>query len=329
MFIKFFRSSFPVQYLVIGFIGLLLWGKAFFISPPMPVPEGSVPFYNALYKLLHELPHLASVLGFLLVLLEALWLNVILNEHELVLKNSSLAALVFLILLSSDPLYLTLQPVNISILILLAVLHNLMKTYSRTEDLDLVYASGFFVAIGSLFYFPFLMVYAIVPVTVILFRSSKWREWAAGFIGFLTPFLFLAVYNFVSDRLLTEIQVYRKMVSGFLLYPIYLHYDDYILGIFTTILSVWGLYYMLRGPMEKTAEIRAKTYIFLWLILIIILSVTFSTTLVQYHQQLIFPSLTLMLTSTFLGIRKKRWAEIIFLIYFLLILVNSYFYNPV
>jgi len=329
MFIRFFRSSFPIQYLVIGVIGILLWGKAFFMPPPMPVPEGCVPFYSLLFNLLHDLPHLASITGFLLVIFEAWWLNVLLNEHELVLKNSSLAALIFIILISSDPIYLTLNPVNISILMLLTVLSNLMKSYSRTDDLDLVYAAGFFIAIGSLFYFPFFILFAIIPVTVILFRSSKWREWAAAIIGFLTPFFFLAVFYFVSDQLMAQIMVYEKMISGFLFYPIHLHYDDYILGLFTTILSVWGLYYMLRGPIEKTAEIRAKTYILLWLIPIIILSVAFSTILLQYHQLLIFPSLTLMLTSTFLGIRKKRWAEIIFLIYFLLILVNSYFYNPV
>jgi hypothetical protein len=313
---------------VIGFIGLLLWGKAFVMPPPMPVPEGPVPFYSLLYSLLHDLPHLATLTGFILVIFETWWLNILLNEHELVLKNSSLAALIFIILISSDPIYLTIHPLNISIFLLIIVLNNLMKTYSRLEDLDLVYAAGFFTAIGSLFYFPFLILFAIIPVTVVLFRSGKWREWAAGFIGFFTPYFFLAVYYFVSDRLLSQLTVYEKMISGFFLYPIHLHYDDYFLGIFTTILAIWGLYYMLRGPMEKTAEIRAKTYIFLWLILITILSVAYSTTLVQYHPLLIFPSLTLMLTSTFLGIRKKRWAEIIFLIYFLLILVNSYFYNP-
>ena len=118
------------------------------------------------------------------------------------------------------------------------------------------------------------------------------------------------------------------MLSSLFFYPIHLQTDDWVIGIFTLVLALWGLYYLMRGPMEKTAEIRAKTYLIVWLILISFPSVAYSTTLVVFHLVMLFPTLTLLLTSAFLGIKKKRWAEIIFLIYFLMILVNSYFYNP-
>jgi len=328
MFIRFFRSSFPIQYLVIGLIGLMLWGKAFIMPPRIPAPEGPVPLYNLLYSLFINMPHLAVILGFLLVLLESWWLNILFNRNELVPKNSSLAALVFLILMSSSPVFLTFHPLNISILITFLILDNLMRSYSRTNDLDLVYGAGFFAALGSLFYFPYLLMLAIIPLSFLLFRSVKWREWASAFIGFLTPYVFLAVFYFLTDQLAGQIVVYEKMVASFFFYPIHLHTDDWVIGIFTLVLAIWGLYYQLSGPMEKTAEIRAKTYLVVWLVVLSLLSVAYSTTLVVYHFVMLFPSLTLMLTSAFLGIKKKRWAEIIFLIYFLLILVNSYFYNP-
>jgi len=214
------------------------------------------------------------------------------------------------------------------VLITIIILNDLMRSYSKSNDLDLVYGAGFFVAIGSLIYFPYLLMMAIVPVSFILFRSGKWREWAAAFIGFSTPYIFLGVYYFISDQLLDQIVLYEKMISSFLFYPIHLHTDDWVIGIFTLVLVIWGFYYLMSGPMEKTSEIRAKTYLVIWLVVISLLSGTFSITLVVYHPVMLFPSLTLMLTSAFLGIRKKRWAEIIFLIYFLIILFNSYFYNP-
>ncbi|MCX6286553.1 MAG: hypothetical protein NTY96_05515 [Bacteroidetes bacterium] len=328
MFIRFFRSSFPIQYLVIGLIGLMLWGKSFIMPPHIPAPEGPVPLYNLLYLLLSNMPHLAVIMGFVLVLLETWWLNILFSRNELVLKNSSLASLIFLIMMSSSPVYLTIHPLNISILITIIILNNLMRSYSRTNDLDFVYGAGFFAALGSLFYFPYLMMLVIIPVSLVLFRSSKWREYAAAFIGFITPYVFLAVYYFLNDQLAGQIVVYEKMVASFFFYPIHLHTDDWVIGIFTLVLALWGFYYQLSGPMEKTAEIRAKTYLVVWLVLLSMLSVAYSTTLVIYHIVLIFPSLTLLLTSAFLGIKKKRWAEIIFLIYFLLILVNSYFYKP-
>ena len=153
MFIRFFRSSFPIQYLVIALVGLILWGKAFIQPPPMPAPEGPVPLYSLLYTLLNGFPHIAVIFAFILVLIESWLLNILLNKHELVLKNSSLASLIFLIMMSSSPIYLTLNPLNITILTSLIILNNLMLSYSRAEDLDLIFSSGFFSAIGSLFYF--------------------------------------------------------------------------------------------------------------------------------------------------------------------------------
>lgn len=328
MFIRFFRSSFPAQYIVIGLIGLMLWGKSFVQPPPMPAPEGPVPLYSLLFFLLSGIPHLAVLVGFLLVFAETWWLNILLNKHELVLKNSSLASLVFIIMMSSSPLYLTTHPLNICMLCLIIIINNLMLSYNRADDLDLIYSSGFFTAIGSLVYFPFLLMLIIIPVSFILFRSGKWREQAAAIIGFITPFIFLSVYYFLTDQLKDQVGSYKKMFSSFFFYPIHLHTDDWLIGISTLVLAIWGFYYLLSGPMSKTAEIRAKTYLIVWLVLISILSVIYSTSLVVYHLIMIFPALTLMLTSAFLGIKKKRWAEIIFLIYFLLILVNSYFYNP-
>ncbi|MCX6241102.1 MAG: hypothetical protein NTX43_04765 [Bacteroidetes bacterium] len=328
MFIRFFRSSFPIQYLVIGLIGFMLWGKSFIQPPPIPMPEGPVPLYNLLYSILSNLPHLAVITGFVLVALETWWLNILLNNNELVLKNSSLASLIFIIMMSSSPVYLTVHPLNISILISIAILNNLMRSYNRTDSLDLIYGAGFYTAIGSLFYFPFLLMLAIVPISFFLFRSGRWREWAAALIGFITPFIFLSVYFFVTDQLSDQVVLYEKMVASFFFYPIHLHTDDWIIGIASIVLAAWGLYYLLRGPMEKTVEIRAKTYLIVWLLAISLLSVAYSTTLLVYHLVMLFPTLTLLLTSAFLGIKKKRWAEIIFLIYFLLILINSYFYNP-
>jgi len=306
----------------------MLWGKSFIQPPPMPLPEGPVPLYDLLYSIMSPFPLLSVITGFLLVLFETWWLNVLLNRHELVLKNSSLASLVFIIMMSSSPIYLIIHPLNICVLLSIIILNNLMKSYSRADDLDLVYGAGFFSAIGSLFYFPYLLMLAIIPISFVLFRSSKWREWAAAFIGFFTPYMFLAVYYFLTDQFLPQIEGYQKIIFSFLLYPIHLHSDDWVIGIATLVLAAWGFYYLISGPMEKTAEIRAKTYLVVWLVLVSLLSVVYSRTLVVYHLAMLFPSLTLMLTSAFLGIKKKRWAEIIFLIYFLVILVNSYFYNP-
>jgi len=94
--VRYFKSSFPGQFITIGVIGLLLWGTRAIHLSEMPVPEGPVPLYSILYSWLSPFPYLAIGIGFVLVLFQAIWLNYIALKHDLVPHNTSLTALFFL-----------------------------------------------------------------------------------------------------------------------------------------------------------------------------------------------------------------------------------------
>src|ERR1035437_1483732 len=130
MFLRFFRSGFATQYIAIGIIGILLWSRAFFSPPGMPPPDGPVPLYELIYALLNTSPHAASLIGFILTLLSAFLLNRLLTRNEVVLKNSSLSALIFIALMSYFPFLLTLHQLSIATFILIMILERLNKSYS-------------------------------------------------------------------------------------------------------------------------------------------------------------------------------------------------------
>ena len=159
MILRFFRSGFPIQYITIGIIGALLWSRAFIDPPGMPAPDGPVPLYGLIYSLLYNSPHLACILGFILTLLSAFLLNRLLTENEVVLKNSSLSALIFIGLMSYFPFFLTLHQLSIVSFFLLMILERLYKSYSKSESLELNYVAGFLIGIASLFYLPFILVF--------------------------------------------------------------------------------------------------------------------------------------------------------------------------
>ena len=256
--IRFFKSSFVVQSFAICITGLVLWGKSFFEPPPMPVPDGFVPFYSFLYSLLSEFPSLQVIAGYLLVMVSAFILNRLLYKHNIVHKNTLLTGFVFMILMSYYPEFQTVQPVNIAAFFLLLILNQLLQSYNREEALDLIYSSGFLATIGSYVYFPFIFFYGLILISFILFRSGKWREWISSFFGLLTPFLFLATYYFWFDTLMPKINEYLGMftIRADLMpfkKPVYL-----ILTSFITLLSIYSVLYSLTNRMEKTIERKRK-----------------------------------------------------------------------
>lgn len=323
MFIRFFKSGFPVQYITIGAIGIVLWIRGFIDPVSMPKPDGPVPLYTIIYDLLSGMPTIAAMMGFILVLGESFWLTAIMNKHELVLKNSSLSALVFFVLMSFIPDQLTITPINITLFFLILILKNLLRSYNKPEHLDLVYSAGFFIAVAGLFYIPFLIWFAFVPISFVIFRSGQWREWIVSLIGIVTPFIFLSVFYFWFNEFTARALEYSTFFRSLLFYPAPVRMDFWLIGGYTLLLALWGIFTTWSGPMEKTVEIRAKTNLFLWIILFSGFSFTFARSLAIYHFALAFPAFALVISGTLNNLKKTVAAEWIILVYFILVLLNN------
>jgi hypothetical protein len=290
----------------------------------MPAPEGPVPLYSFLYFLLSDQPTLASFIGFIIVLAETYWLTLILSQHELVLKNSSLSALVFLVLMSFLPGQLTLNPINISLGFMVLILYHLLISYNKPEHLDRIFAAGFFTSIASLFYLPFLLWFFFVIISFLVFRAGNWRAWLAAVIGLITPFIYLAVWYFWYDELNVRAVEYPEFFRHILVFPIQFHTDFWIFCGGTVMLALWGIYAYSNGP-EKTVEIRAKSNILLWTLVFTVISFTFTRSMAIYHLAFAMPAMTMVMTSMLTNLKKTRVAETILLIYFLSVLLNNLF----
>jgi putative flippase GtrA len=323
MFLRFFRSCFPMQYIVIGIIGILLWSHAFFEPPAMPAPDGPVPLYKLIYTLLHGLPHAACIIGFILTLLSAFLLNRLLTQNEVVLKNSSLSALLFIALMSYFPFLLTLHQLSIATLILLMILERLYKSYSKSESLELTYVAGFLIGIASLFYLPFILFFFFLLISFIIFRNIDWHEWIGSFIGLVTPYIFLSVYYFWFDEWMLKAYEYQHFfMISFDLAP-FREPTFLILSGIILVLLVFGLVTGLSRLSEKTIEIRKKTILLIWLIPVMVLSIFFSASLLKYHLLISFITLSGLLSVYLLKIRKSFWQELIFVGILVILLLNN------
>ena len=100
-----------MQYLVLIIIAALLWLRAY-ISPCSNIDANDIsPLYALLLNALPANTLLGSIAAFALLLAEALILNFILIRHDLLPKNSLVAALVFVVLMSIMPQAIGLGPI--------------------------------------------------------------------------------------------------------------------------------------------------------------------------------------------------------------------------
>lgn len=323
--IRFFKSSFVVQYFAICLTGLVLWGRSFFDPPLMPLPDGFVPFYSFLYSILSGLPLIQVIAGYILVIVSAFILNHLLYRHNIVQKNTSMTGFIFVILMSSYPEFQIIQPVNIAVFFLLLIMTQLLQSYNKEEPLDTIYSAGFLTTLGSCFYFPFIFFFGLILISFIFFRLVKWREWVSSFLGLLTPFLFMVTYYFWLDSLKVKIEEYLGMFSihaDVLPFhkPVYI-----ILTSFITLLSFYSLLYSLTNRIEKTIELKRKNLLLNWVIFFVLVSFPFTSSLTGYHLVLAFITFSGAIAFYLMQIRKTFWQELLLVLFLLFLILNNSF----
>ena len=323
MVLRFFRSSFATQYLVIGFIAVLLWIHAFIYPPLMPPPDGPVPCYSLIYNLFAGIPRLATFIGFILTLVSAYLLNRLLTNNEVLPKNSSLSALILIVLMSYFPFLLTLHQLSIAALILLVILDQLFRSYNKLESLELSFVAGFLTGVASLFYLPFLIFFLFLWISLIIFRNYDWHEWVGSFIGLVTPFIFLSVYYFWFDKWIIKAHEY---IGFFMISFNPAPFSDpsfLIFSLIVLVLLIFGLIENLSHLSEKTIEIRKKTTLLIWLIPVMMISIPFAANMLKYHLLISFITLSGLLCGYLFRLRKTFWQELIFVGILLLLLLNN------
>jgi len=288
------------------------------------MPDGPVVLYNLVYINLHDFPFIATLFGFILVLAETYFIASMFSRHELVLKNSSLSALIFIVLMSFLPPHLTLTPLNISVGFIILILYQILIYYNKPEHLDRVFIAGFFTSMASFFYLPIIIWFAFVIISLLVCRAGSWRAWIVTIIGFVTPFIYLAVWSYWRNEFIETAEQYVTFFSRIVLFPNPFNTDFYILGGYTLLVAVWGILFYRKGT-DKVVEIRAKSNVLLWTLFFVITSFLFSRSMAVYHIALAIPALTMVITRTLTGLKKTRLAEAILIIYFFAVLLNNIF----
>jgi len=135
-----------------------------------------------------------------LILIQAFYLNKVMNKYNFFGKPGFLVALLYLSFACFGNSLDELSPILICNFIFIRMIDKLIEVYHREEAKAIMFDLGMLVGIGSLIYYPFAAMLLSVWVGLRLFRPFYWREWIAPILGFLTVLFLVWVYYFWMDR---------------------------------------------------------------------------------------------------------------------------------
>ena len=329
MLIKFFRSSFLIQYFALVLLTAAIWIPGFLANPGLPVePQLITPLYNLAHYVLGMLGFASPAVAVAIVLISALTLNNILVFHDLTPKNNILPAFIFILLISSNPLTLCSYPVILSLPFFTWFLHTIYKMNDEPENYMEVFNASILISVISLIYPLAIILFPFIWLALLVYGTVNGRNIIISLIAVSLPYLYLLFYFFWTDQLNAALSSYHNFFSDIL--EIQLNKSILQLAVWTlfAIFMLLPAFMRITGTLSSfSINFRKKMAATAWLVAFTLPMILFSGK-ADYNTLLFIPS-SIMIAHYYNLFKKSILNEIALLVFLFLVLANNYlhFFN--
>ncbi|GGG73625.1 hypothetical protein GCM10007415_01230 [Parapedobacter pyrenivorans] len=322
-----FRKYTPLNILLLSAVGLVLCLGVFTHLPDNLMPVFFEPaISNFTGKLSPEniSPQANVLITLVLTIVQALLINTVINRFNLVGRSSFLAALMYMTLASLMLPFLVLSPILICNFLTIWMLDKLLSIYRRTEIKSLMFDLGMIVALGSLVYFPFIIMLLLLWCSLIIFRPFDWREWLAIPIGFATVYFLLGVVYFWFDRMDAFYEIWLPLSYPFPT-SIRIEIYDYLVLLPVVVILVLFFFTLRQNLFKSVVHIRKSFQLLFCMFALAAISFYLNADWSVNHFLLAVPPIAIYMTYYFIYAAKRWFYESVFAVLLLTILYFQFF----
>jgi len=323
MILNFYKSNQIAVLFLLPVIGLAFWLPGFINPTEIKLTEGS-PIFQWIYTNLS--PISSRILALSIILVSALILNNVINNHEIFDSNTFLPALIYVVVMSSIKEYQILTPIVFTNFFWILAFRRLFNIYRQIPCKQEVFDATLFIVAGALFYFPSIIMLLVIWGALKALRPFVWREWVIPLIAVLLFAMYLLVFSSWSEGILF-LKPYLRMNSGqYHNIEIDMTWTYYaVIGILVILinLSAYQLSYQSKGSSLRFRKIAS------FFMTIIILSIVIISIVKYFAGESVYllvsaVPLSLLLTFYFYYAKKAWLSNILFYSVFIILLVNIY-----
>lgn len=206
----------------------------------------------------------AAWLHYLLIAANALYINTLMNRHELSERSHNLTGWFFAILYSIQPVSTPVDPALVGGVFLLAGMNEMLKVYRQNEVSHFYFNAGFLMGLAAVLAQAYAIAVVVLVASVFYTRAVNWREVVLPVIGFVLPSVLFATVLWLFDLPLDRFE-YGQMGAVFGLRRADVGTTGIVAMLSLIGLSVFGLAAMLRSfgsSSNKSKNSKAVLLIF-------------------------------------------------------------------
>lgn len=327
MVIDQFRKFTPINIVYLSLLGLVLCASVLLRLPDQSGTFLAEPELLAIVNLsegwqIH--PGWNVIITLIITILQALYLNRVMNKYNFTGRPSFLTALMYVTLASLLTPFLVLTSSLISNFMLIWMLDKLIGVHYREKAVSSLYDLGLIVAVGSLIYNPFIGNLLVVWIALLLFRPFQWREWLAPLLGALTVYFLLWVAYFWQGRS-DEFSLIWEGVTKWSILPFSPELKEYVVGIPVVIILLLFVGSVSQHLFKRIVLIRKIVQLLVFMLLIILIGIIIDPTRITADLLLLVPILSIYFAFYFYHASKKAFYESIYIFLIFTILAFQFF----
>ncbi len=193
------KSAVSVFWLIVLCCGLHAY--SLLNAPLLNVSVNEGFFYYVLQPFTNLQPYTLSIIYVLLVFLIALQLNFVVNELNMLTKQSYTPALAFVLLSALLPVFNQISPALLSCNFFIWIFYSACRLYNAPNAKTAIYNIGLVTGISIILYYAMMPLAIIVLLSFLIIRSFRANELFILLFGILTPFYFLIACLFLKGNL--------------------------------------------------------------------------------------------------------------------------------
>jgi hypothetical protein len=249
----------------------------------------------------------------IIIYIQAILFNRVINNHGLLSKPGFLPALMYTTSASLFMPFLVLSPTLICNFLLIWMMDKFLKIGKSPNAIMIMFDIGMIIALGTLIYFPFIVMLIMIWLTLLLYRSFNWREWVSGLVGFLTIFFFVGVFYYWNDSLSMFYKIWLPLGNKF---PsvFKINYNDYLVLVPVLVMMVLAILQLRENFFRSFISTRKAFQMLFFMFIVSILSFYTKPDFRLYHFLLCVPPGAVLLAYYFSNAKKRWFYESLFLI---------------
>jgi hypothetical protein len=203
--------------------------------------------------------------------------------------------------------FLILSPTLFCNFFIIGMIDKLLSIYYRTDNKAAMFDLGLIIAIGTLFYFPFILMFLMLWISLLLFKPFNWREWVTGLVGFATIYFILFLVYFWLGLASDFYKIWSPILHPTFSSDINFDTHDYLALLAPATVILLFAISLQKSFYKNTIHIRKSFQLLFFILILGLASFYINSSHSEYHFLLAIPPLTIYMAYYF-NFAKTRWV---------------------